>query len=407
MSRAIDLSCRNVSKRYSILEDTGSARSGFLSKVLRQHLARRQFWALRDINFDVERGQALGIIGHNGAGKSTLLKLLSSITAPTTGEIVVSGRIAALLEVGSGFHPELTGRENIFLSGSILGMTRREIHSKLERIIDFAEVRQFIDVPVKRYSSGMYVRLGFSIAAHLEPDVLLLDEVLAVGDAAFQKKCTDRILELKRAGTTIVFISHDLAAVENMCDRVIVMNQGRMTFDGAPSGAIAHYYSAAATPERFSRVAYQDRAVEVTAVTCLNQLDERIFNSETGQTVKIRIDYICHRPVRGAFIDVFFNSHQGLVSLWGNRFSGEELSFPPGAGSVEFTAEELSLLPDSYTVDVVIEQMGQSDPIEWVVRVANLHVNGGPNMRGARFYQPHRWRLLHDSEVKPRVEQVL
>src|SRR6187397_2762101 len=209
----IDLKLQDISKKYRIRRETDAgARSSVLAKLLSIRRRKEDFWALKQINFEVPRGEALGIIGHNGAGKSTILKLLSRITTPTTGEIMINGRLSALIEVGSGFHPELTGRENIYLNGSILGMLRREITKKLDRIVDFAELRQFIDTPVKRYSSGMYVRLGFSIAAHLDPDILLLDEVLAVGDASFQRKCIQRITELKKNGTTIVFISHDLRA---------------------------------------------------------------------------------------------------------------------------------------------------------------------------------------------------
>ncbi len=208
----IDLEFDRVSKTYRIREAReGSLSSGTSLRALWRKLTSRpaQFVAVDDVSFQVPRGQTLGIIGHNGAGKSTLLKMLSNITAPTTGEIRIAGRIASLLEVGSGFHPELTGRENVYLSGSILGMRRAEITKNLDAIVDFAEVRRFIDTPVKRYSSGMFVRLGFSIAAHLEADILLLDEVLAVGDAEFQARCLNRIEDLRRAGVTIVFISHD------------------------------------------------------------------------------------------------------------------------------------------------------------------------------------------------------
>src|SRR5689334_5348909 len=197
----IDLRFSQVSKQYRIRQER-AAGGPLLPRALR--LLRRRsgaFWALRDVSFDVRRGEALGIIGPNGAGKSTVLKLLSKITAPTAGEIMIRGKLSALIEVGSGFHPELTGRENVYLSGSILGMRRREITRQLDSIVDFAEIRQFIDTPVKHYSSGMYVRLGFSISAHLHPDILLLDEVLAVGDAAFQSKCFRRITELRQSGT--------------------------------------------------------------------------------------------------------------------------------------------------------------------------------------------------------------
>src|SRR6266498_3026713 len=208
----IDLKFHRVSKRYRIQRDLNAlaARTPLSGRLRNLTGKYEDFWALKDVSFQVTRGETLGIIGPNGAGKSTILKLLSKITVPTSGEIMINGLLSALIEVGSGFHPELTGLENIYLSGSILGMRRREITDKLDSIIDFAGVREFIDTPVKRYSSGMYVRLGFSIAAHLHSDVLLLDEVLAVGDAAFQTKCLKRILDLKDSGTTIVFISHDL-----------------------------------------------------------------------------------------------------------------------------------------------------------------------------------------------------
>jgi lipopolysaccharide transport system ATP-binding protein len=242
-----DLEFNHVSKRYRVRSDEGTRSTGdnLLTRQLRR-LRRRseEFWAVRDVSFKVERGEALGIIGHNGAGKSTILKLLANITSPSSGEIRISGRLSALIEVGSGFHPELSGRENIYLSGSIMGMRRREIDAKLDSIVEFAGVRQFIDTPVKRYSSGMYVRLGFAIAAHLDPEILLLDEVLAVGDAAFQAKCMQRIKELEAGGTTIVFISHDLTAVERLCQRVILMRHGQIALEGKTRDVIKEYHQA-------------------------------------------------------------------------------------------------------------------------------------------------------------------
>jgi lipopolysaccharide transport system ATP-binding protein len=229
-----DVEFRSVSKCYRIRNDSENARPGFFGKVGRLWKGPGEFWALRDLSFGVRSGEAVGIIGHNGAGKSTALKLLSNITTPTSGEIHIQGRIAALLEVGSGFHPELTGRENVYLSGAILGMRRVEIAKKLESILEFAGVKNFADVPVKRYSSGMYVRLGFAIAAHLDSDILLLDEVLAVGDAKFQERCKARIVELKASGRTILFISHDLAAVRQLCDRALLLDHGRLAAEGAP-----------------------------------------------------------------------------------------------------------------------------------------------------------------------------
>src|SRR5216684_3695267 len=238
----IDLNFERVSKKYK-LPTNGDRPKRWYSRAF----ARRsgQMWALRNVSFRVNEGEALGIVGHNGAGKTTIMKILSGITTPTSGEITIRGRLAALVEVGSGFHPELTGRENIFLHGAMLGMRRAEIARKMSSIVEFAGVGQYIDVPVKRYSSGMYVRLGFSIAAHLDPDILLLDEVLAVGDAAFQSKCLERVNDLRRSGKTILFISHDLGAVERLCDRVLLMQRGEVIASGSPAEVIDQYKNSA------------------------------------------------------------------------------------------------------------------------------------------------------------------
>lgn len=209
-------------------------------------------WSLKDINFEIEQGQAVGIIGRNGAGKSTLLKLLSRVTAPTTGNIKVKGRIASLLEVGTGFHPELTGRENIFLNGAILGMRKKEIKRKFDEIVEFSGVERYIDTPVKRYSSGMYVRLAFAVAAHLESEILIVDEVLAVGDAEFQKKCLGKMGEVSKGeGRTILFVSHNMAAVKQLCNRGIVLKNGQLAFEGSQNQSVNFYQSLNATASRF------------------------------------------------------------------------------------------------------------------------------------------------------------
>jgi len=213
-----------------------------------------EIWALRDINFSVEQGEVLGIIGRNGAGKSTLLKILSRVTAPTSGEIKVKGRIASLLEVGTGFHPDLTGRENIYLNGAILGMTKEEVRRKLDEIVDFSGVEQFIETPVKRYSSGMYVRLAFAVAAHLNPEILMIDEVLAVGDAEFQKKCLGKMGKVAEEGRTVFFVSHNLQAVQNLCRRAIVLNNGISVYDGKCSDAVSFYLQSSLKPH--TRVAW-------------------------------------------------------------------------------------------------------------------------------------------------------
>jgi lipopolysaccharide transport system ATP-binding protein len=207
----------------------------------RETTEQEEIWALKDINFEVEQGERLGIIGRNGAGKSTLLKVLSRITEPTTGTVRLKGRVSSLLEVGTGFHPELTGRENVFLNGAILGMTRREIKSKFDEIVAFAEVEKFLDTPVKRYSSGMYVRLAFAVAAHLEPEILIVDEVLAVGDAAFQKKCLGKMENVAEEGRTILFVSHNMAAIQNLCSRGILFREGKMNYSKDIDSTITKY----------------------------------------------------------------------------------------------------------------------------------------------------------------------
>jgi len=240
MTEDIAISVRNLGKRY---RRNAGPKHNSLRDVLQEKLTtlltlglkrpkKDYFWALSDANFDIKKGENVGIIGLNGAGKSTLLKVLSRIVTPTTGEARITGRLGALLEVGTGFHPELTGRENTYLYGSILGMTRAEVTEKFDAIVEFAEIRDFIDTPVKRYSSGMYVRLAFSVAAHLDPDILLLDEVLAVGDSAFQRKCMNFARSLEKKGSTILFVSHNMFSIKTMCQRVIYLKKGKIFTTG-------------------------------------------------------------------------------------------------------------------------------------------------------------------------------
>ncbi|MBM9614409.1 ABC transporter ATP-binding protein [Desulfobulbus rhabdoformis] len=229
-------------------------------KSLPDRQIKEQFWALKDISFEVKEGDRIGIIGRNGAGKSTLLKILSRITEPTSGRVKIKGRVASLLEVGTGFHPELTGRENIFLNGAILGMSRSEIKKKFDEIVDFAEIEKFLDTPVKRYSSGMYVRLAFAVAAHLEPEILIVDEVLAVGDAQFQKKCLGKMGEVAQGGRTVLFVSHQMAAIQNLCDRVLVLNSGKIQLIAETKVAINSYLSTMSVEDTDNNLEYMKRS---------------------------------------------------------------------------------------------------------------------------------------------------
>lgn len=244
MSNAIEI--EQLSKQFQLGSIGTQNLRHWLQKALRragglEAAEKELFWALRDISFDVKQGEVIGLIGRNGAGKSTLLKIISRISEPSSGKITLNGRVSSLLEVGTGFHPELTGRENIFLNGSILGMTRKEIKSKFDEIVDFSGVEQFIDTPVKRYSSGMYVRLAFSVAAHLEPEILLVDEVLAVGDHEFQKKCLGKMEDISSSGRTIIFVSHNMGAVSELCSRAILFEQGELIADGTVDQTISRY----------------------------------------------------------------------------------------------------------------------------------------------------------------------
>ena len=251
-SSDVAISVRGLSKAYTIAheDDRPSTLAETLLRRVRQPFRRAQtetFWALRDLSFDIKRGEVVGVIGRNGAGKSTLLKVLSRITEPTAGEVDLFGRVGSLLEVGTGFHPELSGRENIYLNGAILGMTKGEIRAQFDAIVDFAGVEQFLDTPVKRYSSGMYVRLAFAVAAHLNPEILIVDEVLAVGDAEFQNKCLGKMKDVSREGRTVLFVSHNMSAVRALCHTGIMLKNGQMLMQGPAQTAITEYLRAAST----------------------------------------------------------------------------------------------------------------------------------------------------------------
>ena len=310
-------------------------------------------WALRDVSFELREGEALGIIGRNGAGKSTLLKILSRITPPSTGRAVLRGRVASLLEVGTGFHPELSGRENVYLNGTLLGMSRREIDGKLDEIVDFAGVGRFLDTPIKRYSSGMQVRLAFSVAAHLDAEVLVVDEVLAVGDLEFQRKCLGRMGSLARSGRTVLFVSHNMAVVKTLCSRGIVLTAGRVTFDGNASDAVQAYMASApvapsggAIPSESVRFNTGEAAITSAHVETPDQRPVPY-----GAEIQLRIDIELRTLIRDLFVDVKIQSADGTVVAYAtNTFAGET---PPmlGLGRFEVRAEiENALHPGDYTL---------------------------------------------------------
>lgn len=279
-------------------------------------VSKEHIWALKDVSFEVPHGQVLGIIGRNGAGKSTLLKILSRVTEPTEGYAELRGRVGSLLEVGTGFHPELTGRENIYLNGAILGMRRAEIDRKFDEIVAFAELEKFIDTPVKRYSSGMYVRLAFAVAAHLEPEILVVDEVLAVGDAAFQRKSLGRMGEVAREGRTVLFVSHNMSAILHLTQRAIVLDQGRVVFDGPTPEAVDYYMGAAMirsgervwAPEEVPTTAAPFRPMALRVRDARGRATEQVRSTEP---VTVEFEYRLDAPIRGLRVGIYLLSMRG------------------------------------------------------------------------------------------------
>jgi lipopolysaccharide transport system ATP-binding protein len=277
-----------------------------------------RFCALKDVSFDVRQGEIVGIIGRNGAGKSTLLKIISRVTAPTSGTIKIKGRVASLLEVGTGFHPELTGRENIFLNGAILGMHKGEIEQKFDEIVAFSEIDKFIDTPVKRYSSGMYVRLAFAVAAHLDPEILVVDEVLAVGDAAFQKKCLGKMGEISKEGRTVLFVSHNMGAIQRLCNRTILLSEGQVTADGGTSSVVELYMTTGLSPqgERIwtnLNAAPGNEIVRLKAVRALNNQQNIVSQFSVREPVYLEVEYCA--LTGGVILDVGFYLYDATGAL--------------------------------------------------------------------------------------------
>jgi lipopolysaccharide transport system ATP-binding protein len=307
-----------------------------------------EFWALRDVSFDVNPGDRVGIIGRNGAGKSTLLKILSRITEPTEGRVRLRGRVASLLEVGTGFHPELTGRENIFLNGAVLGMMKAEIRRKFDEIVDFAEVEKFLDTPVKRYSSGMYVRLAFAIAAHLEPEILVVDEVLAVGDAAFQRKCLGKMEDVaSQEGRTVLFVSHNMAAIQTLCQRAIWLNAGKIEQDGESEPVINAYGKHLQNANGFTAtIKSLDGDIEVEQIRLMDGNGESTSVYSPGSPITVEIRYHAKRPVHRPYIWIGIRSQFGSLFGANMLLDGARPEVLEGRGHIRCTFHKLPLLPD-------------------------------------------------------------
>ena len=371
---------------------------------------RRRFWALKDVSFDVHPGEVVGIIGRNGAGKSTLLKILSRITSPTTGRVTINGRVGSLLEVGTGFHPELTGRENIYMNGSILGMSRVEIRRKFDEIVDFSGVEKFLDTPVKRYSSGMQVRLAFAVAAHLNPEVLIVDEVLAVGDAQFQQKCLSKMHDVAKSGCTVLLVSHNMAAVQNLASYALVLDNGRLRFRGDVDSGIGEYlrdYNPANSlqlSEVRRDAQYQKRSV-LQRVEFQNANCTPIHSVSSGETLRIVISYKHTEPMRRPFFGIIFENQFGVRVIW-VQTRMQERNFPdlPSCGEVVCYIPSLLLVPGRYYLSFGCGT-GEAQ-LDWVDKACTIQVHASdyfgtgiiPTERHALVLTPAQWSNVESSQ---------
>lgn len=365
--------------------------------------AREEFWALRDVSFEIKQGEVVGIIGRNGAGKSTLLKILSRITEPTTGEIAIAGRVASLLEVGTGFHPELTGRENIYLNGAILGMSKNEIKRKFDEIVAFSEVEKFLDTPVKRYSSGMYVRLAFAVAAHLEPEILIVDEVLAVGDAAFQKKCLGKMDDVAKTGRTVLFVSHNMAAVQALCRRGILLQNGIVWRDATATEAIGTYLRSLEQAASQSLLERKDRAgkgqVRLSRVdVCTNDADSS-NTLATGRSAQFIFHLTAIFPPLACVFTIYDQSGQAVANFNSAVHSPEDSCDAALGPRFICHLDELPLVPGRYRINVAISDDSQLE--DHVEAAAIFDVEQG-TLRGRPVSEdtgygsvmlPHRWKV--------------
>ncbi len=388
-------------------------RDRLVELLRRRGAAAVELLALDDVGFEIQPGETVGVVGRNGAGKSTLLKILSRITEPTRGRVEIYGRVGSLLEVGTGFHPELSGRENIFLNGSILGMGRREITRKFDEIVAFAGIEQFLETPVKRYSSGMYVRLAFAVAAHLEPEILLIDEVLAVGDAAFQKKCLGKMGEIAREGRTVLFVSHNTAAMLNLCQRGILLENGRVTADGRIDDVITEYLRGQQVSSPRDLRGHEDRQgsgrVRFTRVRFEDEAGEPTEQGVSGRGLTIVLDYETQdgRPLPNSRASVTFQDGlgQALFNCSSELVVRDPINLPAG-GSLRCTVPRLPLSQNRYLLTLFLEVNGEVE--DWILNGVPLDVVDGDFYGTGRLYPdgwrgkgvlvPHSWQVAVNDE---------
>lgn len=414
----------NVSRRFRIHQDQQRSFQDLFINLfgLRKRAVQDGFWPLRDISFSVNKGESLGIIGPNGSGKSTLLKLITGVLEPTQGEIVVNGRISALLELGAGFHPDLTGRENIFLNGSMYGLGRRDILEKLDSIIDFSELGEFIDMPIKHYSSGMYVRLGFAVAIHTQPDLLVVDEVLAVGDAAFQNKCMNEIQKFRQRGGTLLLVSHDLGAIQSICERAIWYEQGQIQAIGQPTEVVMGYLNhvaekaEAARPKEDQRPApaqldqgqrWGTGRVKVVDVKLCDASGAERSVFATGASLEIRLRYQSEVPIEDPIFGIGIHHNSGAWVTGPNTdFGNITIPLVDGEGEVVYHIPSLSLLPGGYTLSVAAVNRSDTEMYDYHDRAYHFQVHPGKvRERHGLVTLNGQWRLVEPNGLEDSSER--
>ena len=380
----MSVTAEGVAKKYRLgatYDSLGRTLTGAVIRSVRDGIARRraeEIWALDNVSFSIRQGEVVGIIGRNGAGKSTLLKLLSRLTEPTRGRITVDGKVGSLLEIGTGFHPELTGRENVFLNGTILGMSRADVARRFDEIVEFAEIERFLDTPVKRYSSGMYVRLAFAVAAHLEPEILVVDEVLAVGDVAFQRKCLGRMGEVAQEGRTVLFVSHNLAAIKSLCTRAILLQDGKLVADGDVEETVTKYLdltwpltSDGSVPQSAARSGTgQSRVSKVWIANLGGDRIERVF---LGQPFRVTALYEVAEELRDVVVEIGISTPDGIriATVMNTDDGGEAMHLDRGSHSITVELETTLLPHPQYVVDVAMH-LTSGLTIDWVERAAQF-----------------------------------
>jgi lipopolysaccharide transport system ATP-binding protein len=391
---------------YSSLRDLvpAIAKRIVLGKQPEEELDRRDFWALQNVSFSVKRGEAFAIIGGNGAGKSTLLKLLTGIMRPTRGQIRIAGRVSALIEVSAGFHPDLTGRENIYLNGAILGMTREEIKTRFDAIVAFSGLSEFIDTPVKRYSSGMYARLGFSVAAHVDPDVLLVDEVLSVGDYMFQRKCVERMNEVIANGATVIFVSHNLRAVANLCPRSVLLDHGQVRMIGPTEEVIRSYYEHG----QQSRASESDRDVVITEVVTHDDSGQRTeFESDSKMRVTVRARARKRHEDMSVVIQIVDDHQYAVFDTCTQRLGAGALTLDAGE-TLEVTFDlDLPLAEGTFHINAFLHRYLTDLPYDAWHSAVTFFVTGAPEVRGLVTLHPRLTQCAIGAAPKSEVEETV